>query len=100
MFIATLIRAALTAIIAAAFLVIAPTAYADCEFQGNQRTGSIDCIAWAGQQSQGSEREAGSTQTQGRQARSALPAPAPRGAAPPARRPAETARAEWFRAPP
>jgi hypothetical protein len=65
MSIANLIRAALIAVIAAALLVVAPTAHADCEFQGNQRTGSIDCITWAGQQTQGSGQEAGSTQTQG-----------------------------------
>jgi hypothetical protein len=45
-------------------LVVAPTAQADCKFQGSQRAGSVECINWASQQSQGSSEASGSRQTQ------------------------------------
>jgi hypothetical protein len=59
-----LTRSLLTLVaIVTALIVVAPTAHADCEYQGSRRAGSIDCIDWASEQTPGSEQTTGSEPT-------------------------------------
>ena len=66
MSIATFARSLLSTItVVAALLVVTPAAaQADCEFQGSRRAGTIDCVNWASEQTQGSTQTTGSAQTQ------------------------------------
>ncbi len=65
MSLASLTRSLLTTItIVIALILAAPTAQADCEFQGSQRAGSIECIDWASQQTPGSGQSTGSGHAQ------------------------------------
>ena len=52
-------------LVVTAVLVAAPAAQADCKFQGDAKAGSVDCITWAAEKTQGSDQTSGSEQTQG-----------------------------------
>jgi hypothetical protein len=66
MFITNLTRSLLLIpLVVTAVLVAAPAAQADCKFQGDAKAGSVDCITWAAEKTQGSDQTSGSEQTGG-----------------------------------